>query len=421
MHRFPASGIRRPSSFSRAIGLLVPLLLASPALAATWQVDPDGSGDATRIQAGLNLAVAGDTVVVACGTYHERQITLKDGVVLTSATGEADCVTVDAENIYRVFYASGVDGGAALIGFTAINGRVNYGGAMYCGSGSDLDIRNCVFSNNSATVGGGMYVHHSDPSIVDCSFTGNSSDYWGGGIAIEDLAQPEIVGCTFADNVAAYYGGGTFNYLWTAPQFVGCRFTGNEASRGGGIASIGGAIELHDTYVTGNAAEYGGGISLSETAATIERCTIANNAATIEGGGIAGRDAVTADFRQSILWGNCAPLGATAALADGATSVGFDCCDVDQAPGWKSGPGIVTWSGPNLFADPLFCGPADCGAAPTSAGEYGLATDSPGQENGSSGCGRLGPPAEGDCPSPGTSRFVASGTGPAVRAGRRGR
>ncbi len=131
----------------------------------------------------------GDTVVVACGTYYERQIVMKSGVRLTRETGSPDCVTIDAEGYSRVIFCSHVDESAAIVGFRIINGKTHYDGAMYVGSGSNLEIRNCIFENDSATVGGGIYLHHSSPGIIDCVFDGNTTDTWGGGIAIEDLEQ----------------------------------------------------------------------------------------------------------------------------------------------------------------------------------------------------------------------------------------
>ena len=69
------------------------LALSTVAMAATIHVP----ADQPTIQAGLDAASYGDTVLVACGTYYEHDIIMKSGVCLISETGEADCVTVDAE------------------------------------------------------------------------------------------------------------------------------------------------------------------------------------------------------------------------------------------------------------------------------------------------------------------------------------
>ncbi|MBZ0269229.1 hypothetical protein K8I85_13830, partial [bacterium] len=69
---------------------------ASPSVATTWHVAPDGSGDAPSIHAAIQAAAPGDTVEAACGIYYEHDIELKGGVVLRGATGQPGCVTVNA-------------------------------------------------------------------------------------------------------------------------------------------------------------------------------------------------------------------------------------------------------------------------------------------------------------------------------------
>ena len=64
------------------------------------------------------LAAPGDTVEVACGTYYESAIGVRDGVNVVSETGTPDCVTIDAQGVAGVFRCVGTDRLASIVGFT---------------------------------------------------------------------------------------------------------------------------------------------------------------------------------------------------------------------------------------------------------------------------------------------------------------
>ena len=71
-----------------AAAFLFCAMQAPPTAAMTVYIMPDGSGDAPTVQVGLDMCAAGDTVLVAAGTYHENIVWPDmDGLKLMSESG----------------------------------------------------------------------------------------------------------------------------------------------------------------------------------------------------------------------------------------------------------------------------------------------------------------------------------------------
>jgi hypothetical protein len=158
----------------RLLGVLlscvVLLTLCSPVSASTWNVP----ADAPTIQAGIDSASAGDTVLVACGTYAES-VELKPGITLSSETGLPDCVTIESGSRTVVHCGSTVDSTTLIQGVTILGASDD---GAYCVDGAAPRFIECVFSGNGRT---GAVYDHSSPSFVGCVFSGNGSGAQGQG------------------------------------------------------------------------------------------------------------------------------------------------------------------------------------------------------------------------------------------------
>jgi hypothetical protein len=191
-------GLNTPMDFNLS-GLIVKYIFAiivvialftNTAQSRIWTTYEDGSGDAPSIQACVDLAAWGDTVVVGCGIYYESSIALKSGLVIRSETGFADCVTIDAQQLGHGFWCSNFED-VLIWGFTITNGYANDGGAVWI-AGSSVTIKNCVMYGNHAFSFGGAIMAMGETSLAldGCSIydndvpavsNGGAIAYHGGG------------------------------------------------------------------------------------------------------------------------------------------------------------------------------------------------------------------------------------------------
>ena len=262
--------------------LLIVLVIVCSALAAPCTIIrvPD---DEPTISAGVAAASAGDTVLVASGTYHEDDIWMKDGVCLTSETGQADCVTIDAQFQGKVFWCHAIGSESSIIGFTMTMAH----GAILCRDGASPTIRNCVFTANStAQKGGGMHCDlGASPVVENCAFVGNFALY-GGAVACTEASAPVFTDCVFSGNISDFlYGGAVYCTDESDPVFTDCEFTGNEAQIGGGAClHQRSAPTFTDCSFSGNSANSGGGISCSLAFPALTNCSFSGNTAEHNGG-----------------------------------------------------------------------------------------------------------------------------------------
>ena len=339
----------------RACLILPLLLLASPVAADTILVDHGGSGDYLTIEEGLSAAVYGDTVVVACGTYHEHDLVMMSGVCLRSETGEPECVTVDADSLGRAFYCSGADSTTVVEGLTITRGLRESVVAPYDGGGmywadSSPKILSCTFTDNQAhntggiSRGGALAFSGCSPVIMDCSFSGNTArtswphgNTYGGAVSLGS-SEAMISSCTFSSNRASEGGG-----LYAGSRklmITDCVFEDNWAVYGGGMEVYGFNFDLTmtDCQFLGNDAHQGGGAILGRDA-TITGCTFADNTAVNIGGMQCFSGTTVTDC---LFVGNIGDYGGGIDCTGASLFEG--CTITDNRSGWTAG-GISLYAG----------------------------------------------------------------------------
>ncbi len=309
--------------------LIAPWLLSAPgsSSARTWYIQPDASGDAPTIQAGVDSSAAGDTVLVAAGSYTWASqggsdlgftgptmvMMIATEITLLGESGAAATV-LDAEGQGRVIYCVNalnvvIDGlwirGGSAIDTQPVSVTLGSGGGILAG-GTGIIVRNCVISDNHADyLGGGIELDHpsaAPPLVVDNVFYANEA--YARGSAIEAHAQTKTI---LRNNTI--------------------------------LNGLGGAIGI-----------------------VSDSCTVENNI-------VAGTMATTGNDGYALFCSFGYPLVRCNDFWDNA---GDDAiCGID--------------GGGNFSADPEFCAPD-----PVASGDFGIRSDSPCAPENSAGCGLVG-------------------------------
>ncbi len=282
------------------------------------------------IQAGINAAANGDTVLVQPGTYREnlnfkgKRISVSS---LYSATGDSSYISstvIDGTQTRPVVtFDSGEDATTALNGFTITNGS---------GLG--------MFPNYT---GGGITCKNSSPCLINLRIINNRAQ--GGGGVLLDNASPVLENVTISNNTAEE-GGGIFSGNGSSPHLRNFTVSANTARDSGGIYMVKGGI-LENGTISGNSAEMGGGI-LMGGALTLTNVVIEGNSASDTGGGIYnGGGYGTPTLSGVIMRYNTAKIGGGLA----GSSVTFDSQNRSSIYANHAGQGNDIWGSGHIVVD----------------------------------------------------------------------
>ncbi len=212
---------------------------------------------------------------VICGTMTNR-VAITRAIIVQSVNGPEwtiikgakDPATTNGDAAVRCVY---VGTNALLSGFTLTNGATRTsgdqgaeqgGGGAWCESSGALS--NCTISGNSAYYGGGGSYQG---TLIKCTLSGNTAG-WGGGGAYDGT----LSNCVLLGNSAVSCGGGAHGGTLNS-----CLLSGNSGSSGGGAR----LSTLNNCVLSGNLGSSGGGALLS----TLNNCAIVTNSAVDGSGG----------------------------------------------------------------------------------------------------------------------------------------
>lgn len=329
-----------------ALLFLSALLLCSlPAIGKTIHVP----AQQPTIQAGINAASNGDTVLVSAGTYYESINFSGKAITVTSASGPA-VTMIDGpnnQNNSAVTFSSGETLSSVISGFTIQSSSglgININGSSPTVKGNVITLSCTAISafSDAAPLIQGNLIAGNDPS---------SCGYGGGGISAEENSPVQILGNVVSAN------GGTAISVYQASGSVNVSQNTVTQNNGPGVFIFGGGgpVTVIQNLITGN---QGSGLSWYQPPMTLISNTVASNVPGCCG--TAGSEINASDVDNTVVLENnlVVATGTAPAFYCGYEAVAptLENNDIFSANGVAYGgacPDVTGTSG-NLSSDPLF-------------------------------------------------------------------
>ncbi len=350
------------------------------AAAAVITVDAAGSGDHLTIQAGLDAATDGDTVLVVAGTYtgsgnKDLSFGAKNFTLVSQSGAAQTIIDNEGESGHRLFdfNGTGQDTTCLISGFAIRGGRVESGeGAGVRCVASSPKFAYCRFKDNVATDGDGGAIAAASGSnvVVRYSTLAENVADRGGALYTSGNSSPVVGMCELKDNVATLEGGALYIASGNgAPRATRCLFRENDSGvNGGAITTDGGSLTATGcTLLRNTAGEGGGALHATESAnAYFTNCTFVGNEAVLQGGCVRVSVNTYWCILSQCIFAFTGPCAQRTIYADGpSVATLIQCCSYGNAPGDDLPGGSQAY----IIADPLFCD--------VTADDLTLAGDSP--------------------------------------------
>ncbi|MCC6154867.1 MAG: right-handed parallel beta-helix repeat-containing protein [Candidatus Hydrogenedentes bacterium] len=300
----------RNFSLPLLFSVLAALALPAPAIVYVSLNGDNSTGESWTtafysIEEALEVVAAGESIYVAEGVYvlgGSFELT-SDLVIAGGFSGEEKGAPgqSDPDKFPTVLDGSGAAGSAFVCSdvtdvriqgltfkrFVGAGSGYARSGAIRVDTGADVEIHDCLFTNNHINgYGGGINIIGASAKIEDCVFKNNSAQE-GGGVKVHQ-GRADLDDCVFEGNKANLIGGAYSGYY--SETYAGnCRFIGNEGPYGGGVECHEGsaAYFVNCLFARNSASTQGGGLSfVFQANIQIVHCTIANNTTDGIGGGI---------------------------------------------------------------------------------------------------------------------------------------